>query len=519
MNRRDFIKTVGIGAGALMIPEMAGKQSLFETQAAVRSSVTENSKTNKSNILIIHTDQQNLETLRVYGSTIINTPNIDRIGHEGAILSNFFANVAVCTPSRGCFLTGRYHHSHGAEVNGRPINQDEITFAKILQQYGYETGYAGKWHLDGYDLRPGWVHPERSMGFEDSHFMFNDYHGKKIEDGRQDSKRKTLYDYTYDPIVYPLDVIGDEESYPTDFLTRKAIDFIEKEREKPFCYMLSIPDPHHPWSVRPPYDTMFNASDMPIPKTFNQKDLPRWAKTVQNNGPFRLNNPERENQLRKKLTLYFGMVKLIDDCVGRILDSLEQKRIIDDTIIIFTTDHGDYNGEHGLFEKNKLYESVYHIPFLIRYPKMIEKGTIVNEFISTVDFQQTLLGLVGIEPCGREQGNDASPLLKGEKIDWKNEVFIYQHLDVGTGIITPEYELAYVDRYHSYEENGLVKCELKPPHSEGILFDRINDPLQEHNLINKPEYAEVVEQLSRKLISHNRSVNSPILKWLEDLEK
>jgi arylsulfatase A-like enzyme len=210
------------------------------------------------------------------------------------------------------------------------------------------------------------------------------------------------------------------------------------------------------------------------------------------------------------------MVKLIDDCVGKILSVLEKKGVIDDTIIVFTTDHGDYNGEHGLFEKNMLYESVYHLPFLIRWPEKINKETVVDEYISLVDFQQTLLGLLGVEPCGKEEGCNASPLLQGEKINWVDEIFIYTHLDTGAGIITPEYELAYMHKYHSYEENGPLSCKIKPPGSDGILFDRIQDPYQENNLINNPTYKKVLKKLHNRLVEHNRAVESPTVKWLEN---
>lgn len=517
MKHYRSIENMVIWAGTFIIILTSFMLNSIEAWAVGNVQKSEIEDKKKPNILIILTDQQNLNTLSIYGSSIIETPNIDRIGHEGAILKNFYTNVAVCTPSRGNFLTGRYHHSHGAEVNGRPIHQNEITFAKILQKNGYDTEYVGKWHLDGFDLRPGWVHPERSMGFEDCHYMFNDYHGKKIEDGRQDSKIRTPYDYTYDPVVFPMDIVGEGETYTTDYLTNKAIKYIEKERKQPFCYMLSIPDPHHPWSVRPPYDTMFKAEDMTIPKTFSQKDLPPWAKTIQNNGPFRLDNPDREKALCRKLVSYYGMVKLIDDCVGRLIKALEAKGILNNTMIIFTTDHGDYNGEHGLMEKNKIYEPVYHIPFLIRYLGKINKGTIVEEYISIVDFQPSLLGLVGIKKCGREQGRDASHLITGESNDWVNEIFIYQHLDGAAGIITPEYELAFVENYHSYEKGGLVKCTLKPPDSDGILFDRINDPYQENNLINNEAYSDVIEKLTKRLLQHNFSIKSPTANWLEKL--
>ena len=515
MNRRNFLKTAGVGAGAMMMPRIPGRQNASSAQASVKNASQAKNLKDMPNILIIHTDQQNRETLSILGANIIDTPNIDRIGQEGAVFNNFYTNVAVCTPSRGCFLTGRYHHSHGAEVNGRAINQDEISFANVLQDYGYDTGYAGKWHLDGYDLRPGWVHPERSLGFKDCHYMANDFHGKKIKDGRQDSKHTTPYDHTYLPVVYPLDVIGDEESYTTDFFTTKAIDFIEKERENPFCYMLSIPDPHHPWSVRAPYDTMFDPREFELPKTFSEENLPCWAKNVQNNGEFNLDNPDREKNLRKKLALYYGMVKLIDDSMARIFAALERKSILDDTIIIFTSDHGDYNGQHGLFEKNMLYDSVYHIPFLVRYPKAFNRGTVIDEYFSTVDFMPSLMSFLGINGSGREQGKVMPAFSRDRKNDWKNEVYISQHMDGAAGIITPEYELAFMNKYYSYSKSIQVQCKLAPPHSDGILFDRKNDPWQERNLINKPEYSKVVAELTQRIIEHSKNVQSPMYDWLK----
>ena len=146
------------------------------------------------NVLIIHTDQQSWWTLGCYGSTVISTPNIDRLASEGAKLTGFFVNSAVCTPSRGTFLTGRYPHAHGAFRNNLPLNRDEVTFAEIFRRNGYETGYAGKWHLDG-TARPGWVHAERSMGFEDANFMFNRGHWKKIADTDMGDCEPTIFPY------------------------------------------------------------------------------------------------------------------------------------------------------------------------------------------------------------------------------------------------------------------------------------------------------------------------------------
>ena len=279
----------------------------------------------RPNLLIIHTDQQSAWTLGCYGGTVVETPNIDRLAADGALFTNFFTNSAVCTPSRGCFVSGRYPTSHGAYTNNIPLNRDVITFADQLKRDGYRTGYVGKWHLDGHP-RPGWVHPERSMGFEDARYMFNRGHWKKIEDFPMNKKDQ--------PVVHSYSVIGDEETYATDWLTNKTLEFLDVEDDRPFCHMLSLPDPHGPVHVRAPYDTMFAPEDMPLPTTFNPENLPDWAEELQSTSMFGTKRPDREEKLRKFLALYFGEVKLIDDSVGRIVQRLEEMGILEDTIIV-----------------------------------------------------------------------------------------------------------------------------------------------------------------------------------------
>ena len=180
------------------------------------------------NLLIIHTDQLSSWAISAYagqltktpnyGKILVETPNIDSLAKEGAILHNFFTNSAVCTPSRGCLVTGRYPHVHGAYRNNIEMNRDEITIARILQNNGYETGYAGKWHLDG-EPKPGWVKTNRSMGFADCRFMFNRGHWKKIVEQSQGN-----------PEVSPYKVIGDAKTFTTDWLADKTIEFIANTR-------------------------------------------------------------------------------------------------------------------------------------------------------------------------------------------------------------------------------------------------------------------------------------------------
>ena len=474
VSRREFIK---VGAATV-----AGLGALESGMISA-----EVSSERPPNLLIIHTDQQSSWTLGIYGGTLIDTPRIDAIGSEGAVFSNFFTNSAVCTPSRGCFLTGRYPHAHGAYKNNIELSRDEMTLARVLQKNGYETGYAGKWHLDG-TPKPGWMKLSRSMGFEDCRYMFNRGHWKKIvEDADGDAKES------------PYNVIGDEKTYTTDWLASKTINFIKRQRENPFFFMVSIPDPHTPYTVRAPYDTMLNPDDMPIPLTFSEKNPPKWAAAARDNGRYAMKKPKREEILRQDIAAYCGEVKCIDDNVGRILDCLAEQGILDNTIVVFTTDHGDYMGEHGLLGKNQLYETAYRIPLLIRWPKKIAGNTAVDNIVSTVDFQPTVLSLMGIEPSGREQGKDASALIQGRKTDWRDVSFIHHASLKRAGIFTKKYELAYVQN------------------NDHILFDRLNDPEQVNNLFNDPKYKNVIDELTEQIIAHNTEVDSPALSWLKEL--
>jgi len=440
------------------------------------------------NLLIIHTDQLSSWAISAYagqltktpnyGKILVETPNIDSLAKEGAILHNFFTNSAVCTPSRGCLVTGRYPHVHGAYRNNIEMNRDEITIARILQNNGYETGYAGKWHLDG-EPKPGWVKTNRSMGFADCRFMFNRGHWKKIVEQSQGN-----------PEVSPYKVIGDAKTFTTDWLADKTIEFIANTRTKPFFYMVSIPDPHGPYTVREPYMRMYDPEDMTVPNTFEESPTGGKRKRVNS-----------RDSVKKNKAHYCGLVKCIDDNVGRILASLKDKDILDDSIIVFTTDHGDYMGEHGLYGKNQWYRTAYQIPFLVRWPKKIRAGTVVEQFVTNVDAQQTLLGLMGIEPSGREQGRDASPLLRGEKIEWKDEAMIHHSSLESAGIFTPKYELV-----------------LKAS-GQHMLFDRLNDPEQAKNLSGNSEYRDIMRGLAVRIVEHNVKVNAPAVLWLKEQVK
>lgn len=442
------------------------------------------------NVLIIHTDQQDVWSIGAYGGDLIDTPHTDRIAREGVIFRNMFTPSAVCTPSRGCLLTGRYPHCHGAFRNGEPIRRDEVTLAHVLRSAGYQTGYAGKWHLGGgLEGRPGWLTPEAAMGFDDVPAMFNISHQKWVtwQDG-------------HDRPLFGLER-HDGSVYMTDWLTDHAIEFLRRRRTGPFLYMLSIPDPHNPFTVRPPYNTMFAPADMPIPESFYEEALPDWAEHDEwgRRKVLARDKAGREDILRGYKAQYCGEVKCIDDNIGRLLAELERLGVLDDTVVVFTSDHGEYMGDHGLMHKNNLYDSVYRIPMMIRWPGRVPAGAAVEKIVSQVDFQQTLLSLLGLPFTGREQGRDASPLIFGRDVPWTEEVYLHPNDVPRAGIITPEWELAYVGR--GWGEDA-------PVFNDHILFDRVNDPRQLVNRFTDPACRPIVRTLTARIVEHHRRLGA-----------
>jgi arylsulfatase A-like enzyme len=460
---KDFILTLNILGIILAIKEV---QDMAE----------------KPNLLIIQTDQQSCWTLGAYGGTLIETPYMDSIGKEGAIFQQFFTNSALCTPSRGCFMTGRYPHANGAYANNLTLGEEEVTLAHVLQNHGYDTGYSGKWHLAG-EARPGWMDAVDmdSKGFADCRYMFNRGHWKSIIESSEGS-----------PLVSTE--IGDEQTYTTDWLTTKAIDFIRKPRSRPFFLMLSLPDPHDPYTVREPYASIYDPNVMDVPETFNDSDRPRGLV----GGKSDIRGKWDEHKLRETKASYCGEVKCIDDNVGRLLRTLSECGILDDTIVVFTSDHGEYMGEHGFMHKNNLYETAYRIPLMIRWPAVIKQATIVNRLVAIVDFQQTITGLLGIGSSGREQGRDASPFLRGESIEWKDEAFIHHSSQQKIGLFTDQFELAYV-------KDG-----------DDILFDRVKDPLQQINLFGHSGFRLQVAAMTETIIRHCERTACPELAWLTE---
>ncbi|MGA9651459.1 sulfatase-like hydrolase/transferase [Pedobacter sp.] len=449
----------------------------------------------KPNLLIIQTDEHTFKTLGCYRDLMpkeqayvwgegieVKTPNIDRIAHEGAICTNFYASSPVCTPSRASFQTGLYPISAGAPINDMAMNPNLTTFAEVLRQEGYQTSYIGKWHLGGTpDIGHPYMEPGYAFGYLDRTYMFEGQHAKWIE---------TIKEPNGIIAVNKMPKPEDKAVYTTDYLANKCLQLLERDKSKPFCMMVSIPDPHSPDIAREPYISMYKDLKVKMPKTMDPSLLanrPKWAVGGKNeSGDF---DPE-------SVKAYFGMVKCIDDNVGRILKFLDDNKLTENTIVVFTSDHGDLLFEHHRINKDLPYETSARIPFLIRYPNKIKAAKIIKKTYTTADFAPTILGIMNAGKIAGVEGiNDASSFLNNES-EIESDRIIYM-----TDSPFNEWTAATDGRYKL-----VLSCKEFP-----WLFDLQKDPSELINYYSDPAYQEIAQKFQKELLRQMTLYKEPAL--------
>ncbi|MDF7823908.1 sulfatase [Pontiellaceae bacterium B12227] len=454
------------------------------------------------NLLIIHTDEHNFRTLGCYRDLMsddqsyvwgegvkVDTPHIDSLARDGAIATSYYAASPVCTPSRASLVSGLYPVHTGSPSNDMPMHDDLVTFAEVLKNEGYATSYVGKWHLDG-DAKPGFK-PARKFGFADNRYMINRGHWKGLD-----------HDENGKPIVIGLVPkkesstfkVGDanEENFTTDFLVDRTLEIIERDKTKPFCVMLSIPDPHGPNQVRKPYDTMFADMHFQNPRTMDamtEESAPGWVS-------IKGRNSAEGGLKQEQMQWYFGMVKCIDDNVGRILNYLESQGLDENTIVVFSSDHGDLMGEHRKHNKGNPYEASAKIPFLIRWPGHIPSGKVVRSAQCNVDFAPMALSMMGVtNGLPVFHGKDTSAeYLSPRKEEQDDRIVYLSHAG-------SKWVAAVSRRYK------LVLSVNDDP----WLFDLEKDPDELNNFYTNPEYKQVAEKMQAGLVAQMERFKEPAL--------
>jgi len=416
----------------------------------------------KPNFLFIYTDDQRWDALgvvqREQGERArfpwFQTPHLDRLAAEGVRFRNAFVTLSLCAPSRAAFLTGRYNHLNGVANNHTPFPTNSVTHATLLRAAGYQTAYLGKWHHGQQrGQRPGF-----------------DYSASFIGQGR-------YFDC-------PFEING--QSTPTtgwvdDVTTDYAIAFLKEQREKPFSVIVGYKSTHGPCT--PPErakDRFAGANARPVP---NLEVEPVYRSEA---GRPKATKQGGTNASNINLN-YFRCLSAMDDNIGRLLKALDELDLAGNTVVVFTSDNGYYNGEHGLGDKRSAYDESLRIPLLVRYPALATKGRTSDDFALNIDLAPTILELAGV-PVPREmQGRSWVPLLKGGQTEWRQSFlaeYFYERNFQGTPTLVAV-------RTHDAK---LIKY---PGHDEWTeLFDLRNDPYETRNLFADPKQQPLLARMS-----------------------
>lgn len=478
----------------------------------------------RPNILFIFSDDHACQAIGAYGSRINQTPHIDRIAREGAVFENSFCANSICGPSRACILTGKHSHLNGFLRNGNRFDATQTTFPPLLQQAGYQTALVGKWHLgtdpvgfDYWEVLPG-----------QGSYYNPDF--KQMGGGRER--------YT---------------GYCTDIITDLTLDWLKNGRDtsKPFMLMCQHKAPHRNWAPAARHFTMYD-SDVPEPATLfddfsNRSPLlkenemsirdhfhwghdmkfhgdnlfPEFFRDRHPNGEYQRMNSEQQKvwdaqyesenaafirnmragklseqdilkwKYQRYIKDYLRCIAAVDDGVGRILEYLDEAGIAENTIVIYCSDQGFYLGEHGWYDKRWMFEESLKMPFVIRWPNVIQPGTRATKMIQNIDYAPTFLEVAGASIPQEMQGRSFVPLLHNENrapTAWRDAIYYayyenaaVHNVPVHDGVRTARYKLIYFPRGRQWQ-----------------LFDLKEDPQELHTAHEAEEYARVFQGLKKR---------------------
>jgi arylsulfatase len=466
----------------------------------------------RPDVLFIMTDQHRFDCLGANGNRLIRTPHLDALAARSANFQKAFVQAPVCVPSRATWFTGRYPHSHRNRVNYTPLDRDEVMLPALLKGAGYRTASVGKLHL-----HPPTPDEARRVGFE--HVLLHDGAGRRDEHSdyvkwRQanDPRWEVPYRALAKDILAgknPYRAAIAEEYSETTWVGKQSSAILEDfaAGEDPFFLFVSFWRPHSPYEIPVPFDSLYDDVEIPLPPPKTLADVERLPLPLQRQilRGSRHFETDRE-RLQWIYRSYYAAVSHVDREVGRVLNVLRRSGRDKNTIVIFSTEHGDQLVEHGLFGKNVFFEASVRIPFLFSFPGRIKPGK-YQQLIETTDFLPTLCALVGIEEPYHCQGRSFAPLLTGigdyqprdvvfcenvipEVITTRTlDMRFVKHEGVG-GIRHPDAKMVRSARW---------KLNYYPGHG-GELYDLENDPGETRNLYSAPEHAAVVASLKGRLL-------------------
>ncbi len=499
MNRRDVFKL------ALSTPAVAAQIPRPDAQnAAVRRTADGRAM---PNILWVCTDQQRFDTIEGLNNPYVRTPNLKKFMGEGVTFTHAYVQSPVCSPSRACALTGRYPHTTGLRANGQRIRESERLVPRFLADAGYECGLVGKLHLS--PCANGRVEDRIDDGYKGNFWWSHDLsdqwpgHNMWIEWLHAQGQR------------WPASPGGPAWGVPIDrkysqaaWCANTAIRFFRAQKAYgPWLMSVNMFQPHHPFSPVKEYFDRYDPAKMPDPayrenelqtKTVYQQLDHRGAYAGSDISFTKLTAGER----RQVTAAYFAMIEHADFEFGRMLQALEESGQAENTVVIFTSDHGEMLGDHGIYLKGPyFYEPAIRVPLILRWPKGYRAGLKLDALVEMTDLAPTLLEAAGIPPTPGMQGRSLGALLRGERTEHRNSIycefydanFRYSPTPMATCVRTKRHKLAY---YH-----GLPA---------GELYDLEKDPREFTNLWSDPGARDAKEAMLLELAGRVTETIDPL---------
>ena len=493
----------------------------------------------RPNVLLIMTDQHRPDHTGFGGNTVVQTPTLDALAARSLVFEQAFVSNPLCQPNRCSIMTGRYPSVHGTRHNGIALDWMANTFVKCLRRDGYRTGLVGKGHLQNFGLHPdlaktmfdqrfeeqavdrqlphGWDHLEHTTRHLEHDVVYpEDYYGFDhveivIEHGDVCSghyigwlreqgvdwrtvrglENASAVSKEWDQVRKPS---MPEELYPTSYVTDRSVAWIDQRAadSDPWFLQCSYPDPHHPFTPPGKYWNMFDPADMVLPRTFDDphtKSPAHFQRMVATRGQLdatpMLKAPN-ESQLRHAAAAEFGAISMIDDGIAKVLGALERSGQAEDTIVIFTSDHGDMFGDHGLILKMFThYEGCIRVPLTVAGPG-IDHGT-TRSLVSSLDLGDTILDLTGVDGYYGSQGRSMRPIIDDNDAEIRTEILIEED-QIRDGLkagVQPRMRTlltkdARITRYQGLDHHELFDLANDPDELENRWSDDASKALKDH---------------------------------------
>lgn len=456
------------------------------------------------NLLLLCTDQQRFDALGAAGNPHVQTPNLDRLAGQGARFTNCYVQAPVCGPSRASLMTGQYLRRHGQWANGVDLAPDRQLFTKTLAEDGYDCGLVGKLHLGA--AGGGRVEPRVDDGFRVFRWAHDPYlssTGNHYHRWLQD-RFPGLLEQTLESGDHAFDTLPTEAHY-SHWVAEETIDFLTggRDQDRPFCFIANFFDPHHGFGAPPEYESIYDPDLLPAPVTTpdelsTKPAIYSEASARSYAGRSRGYGECSAAELRQIKASYYAMVTLVDAEVGRILQVLDEQGLADDTLVIFTSDHGELLGDHQMLLKGPMmFDCSVKVPLLVRWPARVAGGQMVEDLVEWIDLAPTLLAAAGAE-LATVQGRSLLPRITQTGAWTDRDWVLSEYRNSGAPYDPPVHTTMFRRGGHKVVVHHGEPATTRP--RDGELYDLVEDPDELINLWHRPEALPLRLDLLERLL-------------------